>query len=1461
MKLTVKIGMLWLLIFAVATASFCASFSSETFPAEHKKYIKKINGNQADKETVEFYKWLYENIGDVPEKRMGNSRGSIVPYLPNVYLARAYYQNGDLGNAKKYADLALRYASENSSLRQKYPDQYKYCDEILKNYEVRGAIKGCKECENLKCPDCKDCQEWFDITGDSRAESYLKNCKLRKEEMTAFGELKNDVNNSTNLTSLRGSVKTGITGFKAKYPNSKNITKLDSLFTNKEQELILKSAFDEASNYYQRREYKKCIEITKAHSSVQSFKTLQISAIEKYCLSMARLLRDSSVNLETAESVKTYIDGLRGSCKELNDAITEAKLNVQYSEADALYTAGKYKDCVEKTRNYIQYEKWSALYKKAASAYQKATIRTLKNKKERYLRDAKNIKSYLDNLSGVSTSDLASEIASIEGEKECLDLIREAKKENEAGRYFSAIDKVEGSSCSGTVNIRTAAKKGILKNLKTSSYDNIKKSIADCRKLQKYSFAKNEALSELKSIYKIAFDKAKSEYGKPERSRDLNLALSYVKLVQQSVYNPQNSVSDLKLKVQAAIGSDADFQNQINEIKNKIKSKTFSNCVSVIEKSNTALVVKPGHEVILKYKKEALRFCKNEIDKKINSGNLDRAKTMLSKLLESDPGENAYVSDKLTYIKNFNRFKNLKTEIKNLKSSCSYEDALVKCAEIINDSTFTSEQKEEGRKLKKEVREDRESLDMLVRRAQRKLDSKNYQEAASFAVQALEMCKHNRNAQNIKKKAEEIIAQIKAFDRKLSVVKDLINSKNFDNALSKLLPLYTNRSELEAGSPGAETRINSAVKLLSENILRVSEENSAADRNPGKSMTLVNLLINNSEMFSDGDIRKAESIKNTARKNINTEELRSNYNRGASLLNKGKFLKAAQMIYPYYECCADECRDCETNIRDCFYGFVMTASMAELEKIKMGNHEVFNSGNLKFMTGVENYINHSMKVHTLEKSASEGNHFYSLYIIARYIQLLQNTEIDSDFSEFQSREQRFSQLMENTEKAIEAKLRKLKLPEKSESAKKYLNYLVFFEKQGVSGGVVDEFLNQYECLAGFNRNEGLNFTNLKLDAVNFILTSDFGCYSNNGEHNKAMCRYRQIETEFALSSGLIEKLKKKYPDRKACFSHVEPLPPPEPLWIKILSASLIALIFLICICFFIAKKGSSYAIPPVKIQHELGAWTDKQLAGFLISGRISKTGGQAEIYEAVRLNNENHRYAMKIPRERMLRDPEKMNQFISEANITARLKHPNIIKVLKLDTASKPPYILMELFNGLDLGFWMSRADFKPSEKLIASIIIKTAEALHYAHKAKLVHRDVKPGNIMVSFNHKKGTLEQLRVIDFGIAGDMKGFAGSLPYIAPEAIVNGIGASTAQSDIFCLGLILMNLMTGGLMLPFKDVKGAREYYSYGKPVHVPVSEPKIRRLLLGMLQVNPNNRFRTMEEVIEQVNNAMKVGK
>ncbi|MGH2675179.1 MAG: protein kinase domain-containing protein [Actinomycetota bacterium] len=244
-------------------------------------------------------------------------------------------------------------------------------------------------------------------------------------------------------------------------------------------------------------------------------------------------------------------------------------------------------------------------------------------------------------------------------------------------------------------------------------------------------------------------------------------------------------------------------------------------------------------------------------------------------------------------------------------------------------------------------------------------------------------------------------------------------------------------------------------------------------------------------------------------------------------------------------------------------------------------------------------------------------------------------------------------------------------------------------------------------------------------------------------------------------------------------------------------------------------------------------------------------GGMAEVYLSVdrQLGRE---VAVKVIRERFAEDERFVARFRREARAAASLSHPNVVAVHDVGVHDGSPFIVMEHVPGRTLPETIRDAGPLPPGR-VAEIGEAVARALGAAHAAGIVHRDVKPGNVMVTGDGR------VKVLDFGIARalrwtpltDTPAVQGTAEYMAPE-YVRGEGADP-RSDLYSLGVVLYELLAG--RPPFTADSPLQVAYKHLEEAPAPPESIKpglpagLSAVVMRCLAKHPGDRYRRAEEL------------
>ncbi|MEV6069480.1 protein kinase [Nocardia sp. NPDC052001] len=268
-------------------------------------------------------------------------------------------------------------------------------------------------------------------------------------------------------------------------------------------------------------------------------------------------------------------------------------------------------------------------------------------------------------------------------------------------------------------------------------------------------------------------------------------------------------------------------------------------------------------------------------------------------------------------------------------------------------------------------------------------------------------------------------------------------------------------------------------------------------------------------------------------------------------------------------------------------------------------------------------------------------------------------------------------------------------------------------------------------------------------------------------------------------------------------------------------------------------------------------------AGFVIERELGR-GGMGSVYLA-RHPRLPRKTALKLLNQEMFTDDEIRARFIREADLVAQLDHPNIVTVYDRGTEGEQLWISMQYIDGVNASA-VKAASLPPLRA--AQIVSETAKALDYAHGRGVLHRDVKPANILLARSSGGAGGERVYLTDFGIARlrDDTGHltqtgtvTATLAYASPEQLT---GATIdGRSDQYALGCTLFQLLTG--VVPFEGTSPAAVIRGHLQQTPPPASplRPELPRAIDGVLSralsKRPQDRFRSCAEFAAAVDHAL----
>ena len=253
-------------------------------------------------------------------------------------------------------------------------------------------------------------------------------------------------------------------------------------------------------------------------------------------------------------------------------------------------------------------------------------------------------------------------------------------------------------------------------------------------------------------------------------------------------------------------------------------------------------------------------------------------------------------------------------------------------------------------------------------------------------------------------------------------------------------------------------------------------------------------------------------------------------------------------------------------------------------------------------------------------------------------------------------------------------------------------------------------------------------------------------------------------------------------------------------------------------------------------------------------------GGMATVYKA-KCHVLNRYVAVKILRDEFTTDEEFIRRFNIEAQAVASLTHPNIVSVYDVGNEGNLYYIVMELVKGKTLKEIIVE-DGMLSWKWSVKVAMQIASALETAHKNNIIHRDIKPHNIIIT---EDGIA---KVTDFGIAKAVSNSTitafgttiGSVHYFSPEHARGG--NTDAKSDLYSLGVVMYEMVTGKVPFDADTPVSVALKHMQEEPIEPIVANPDIPKsvndIIMKAMQKEPDNRYSSATEMLKDLSLALK---
>jgi serine/threonine protein kinase len=281
----------------------------------------------------------------------------------------------------------------------------------------------------------------------------------------------------------------------------------------------------------------------------------------------------------------------------------------------------------------------------------------------------------------------------------------------------------------------------------------------------------------------------------------------------------------------------------------------------------------------------------------------------------------------------------------------------------------------------------------------------------------------------------------------------------------------------------------------------------------------------------------------------------------------------------------------------------------------------------------------------------------------------------------------------------------------------------------------------------------------------------------------------------------------------------------------------------------------------VSLNHLTAYQADKLLEGrtkfalgpYIITDWIGQ-GGMGQVFKAVHEMLGRESAVKVLPKFKA--SPEAIENFRREIRTQAKLDHPNLVRAFDAGIDGDVHYLVVEYVDGTDLRK-LVRTKGMISVQQAANIIKQAAEGLEYAHQRGLIHRDIKPGNILVT------SAGVAKVSDLGLAGHLSDTAGrstkivgTADYLAPEQIRSPLDV-TKVADIYALGCTLYYAITGKVPFPGGNTKSKARRHLEETPWHPRRFNPEVSNefvdLIGDMMEKDPRQRIQSAAEVAERL--------
>lgn len=348
---------------------------------------------------------------------------------------------------------------------------------------------------------------------------------------------------------------------------------------------------------------------------------------------------------------------------------------------------------------------------------------------------------------------------------------------------------------------------------------------------------------------------------------------------------------------------------------------------------------------------------------------------------------------------------------------------------------------------------------------------------------------------------------------------------------------------------------------------------------------------------------------------------------------------------------------------------------------------------------------------------------------------------------------------------------------------------------------------------------------------------------------KDFSKYITLNKSQEVVYGVLGKIIKQY-NGKSGGAPASALPPAdysflkEYLFVFFIGASFIILIVIL----IVVKKRSGDIKTPMPVR------TSIQFGEYLLESSPFKKGGMSKIYRCTH-PKKSSMFVMKIPDDQKVKDSQFKSRFLDEAKLGSELLHENIIRIYDWGEVNGVPFFVMEYFEGKNVRELLNKHKIFPENSAL-DVIEKACHALNYAHMlpVPIIHKDIKPENIMIKWDMKQNHVHEIKLIDYGISRihDAGVVSGTPPYISPEQ-ANGERLD-GRSDIFSLGIVLYEMLFGIKLFNAPTMREQlNKIRNFSNPSFPDRVNPDLVSILRKMLAKEKEKRYQNAKVAIQDI--------